>query len=53
MLSLMPRKQTKTSFYIDQPRLAKLREISKRTMVPLSALVRRGVDLVIKEYASK
>jgi hypothetical protein len=51
----MPRKtrQTKTSFYIDPERLAKLREISRRTMVPLSALVRRGVDLVIQEYRSK
>jgi hypothetical protein len=44
-------KQTKTSFYIEPERLAKLREISKRTMIPMSALLRRAIDIVIKEYS--
>jgi hypothetical protein len=49
----MPRKtrQTKTSFYIDADRLVKLREISRRTMIPMSALLRKAVDQVIREYS--
>jgi hypothetical protein len=44
-------KQTKTSFYIDPDRRAKLKEISKRTMIPMSALLRRAIEIVIKEYS--
>ena len=39
--------------YIERERPAKLKAISERTMIPTSALVRRGIDLVIAEYAKK
>jgi hypothetical protein len=47
----MLRKRVKTSFYIDDERLAKLKEISRPTMIPMSALMRKPVDYMIKARA--
>ena len=44
-------KQIKCSFYTDPERLAKLKEISRRTMIPMSALMRKALDHVIREYS--
>ena len=44
-------KQIKASFYTDPERLAKLKEISCRTMIPMSALMRKALDHVIREYS--
>ena len=46
-------KKVKTSLYLEPARLAKLRALSEKTMIPTSALVRRGIDLVIEEYKKK
>ena len=42
----------KTSIYMDPDTMKKLKQISKRTMIPMSALIRKGVEQVIKEYSS-
>ncbi len=43
----------KTSIYLNQERLTALKEISDRTLIPMSVLIRRGIDLVIAEYTKK
>jgi hypothetical protein len=44
-------RKTKTSVYLDQARLVALKEISDRTLIPQSVLIRKGIDLVIAEYS--
>lgn len=45
----MPKK-VKTSIFIGSEQLAKLKAISRNTMIPMSALMRRALDLVIAEF---
>ena len=40
----------KTSIYLNKERLAALKTISNSTLIPMSALIRKGVDMVITEY---
>jgi len=41
----------KTSIYIDRRRLVALKAISDRTLISMAVLIRKGIDLVIAEYA--
>jgi len=41
----------KTSIYLNRERIKALKTISDRTLIPMSALIRKGIDLVIAEYA--
>jgi hypothetical protein len=43
----------KTSVYLNRERLAALKTISDRTLIPMSVLIRKGIDLVISEYAKE
>jgi len=47
----MPRKQIKCCFYCDPERVKKLREISRKTYIPMSALMRLALDSIIAKYA--
>ena len=49
----MPKKtkKTKTSFYVDEDTLEKLKEISERTMIPMARLLRKAIENIIKEYS--
>lgn len=42
--------RTRISNAIDSELLLKLRELSKETMIPLSKLLDKGIELVLKEY---
>jgi Ribbon-helix-helix domain len=43
-------RKVKTSIYLDQARLTALKAISDRTMIPMSSLIRKGIDNVLAEY---
>lgn len=43
----------KTSVYLNQERLTALKMISDRTLIPMSVLIRKGIDLVIAEYSKQ
>ena len=43
-------RKKKTSIYLDEARLATLKAISDRTLIPMSSLIRKGIDSVIAEY---
>lgn len=45
--------KVKTSIYLDKERLSSLRQISDRTLIPMSVLIRKGIDAVITEYRNK
>lgn len=47
------KKKVKTSLYIDNERMTKLRALSERTLIPISALMRKGIDLVLQDFAKK
>jgi hypothetical protein len=49
---MSPRK-VKTNIYIDAPTLKALKDISKRTMIPMASLIRKGIEQVIREYSKK
>ena len=38
------------SFLLTEEQIERLKAVSSKTMIPLSALARRGVDLVLAEY---
>lgn len=38
------------SLYIDVDVVKKIKELSKRTMVPQAVYVREGVDMMLKKY---
>jgi len=40
----------KTSIYLNRERIKALKAISDRTLIPMSVLIRKGIDLVIAEY---
>ena len=40
------------TFTLDEELLAKLKEISKKTMVPQSRLVEKAIKNIIKEYGN-
>lgn len=46
-------KQVKTSFYLDADLLRRFKEVSDRTMIPMSRLLRKAVEQIIKEYSTK
>jgi hypothetical protein len=46
-------KLLKTSFYIDEERLRRLKEVSDRTMIPMARLIRKAVDRILEEYSTK
>ncbi|MCQ2014631.1 ribbon-helix-helix domain-containing protein [Clostridium butyricum] len=37
----------------DKELLAKLKELSKETMIPISKLLDKGIELLLKEYDKK
>ena len=41
----------KVNIYMHPETINKLKQISKKTLIPVSALIRKGVDYVIKEYS--
>ena len=45
--------KVKASIFIEREQLAKLKAISERTMIPMSALMRRAINSVIEEYKKK
>ena len=42
--------RTRISNAVDSELLEKLKQLSKETMVPLSKLLDKGIELVLKEY---
>jgi len=48
----MPNK-IKMALYFGAEQVETLRAISKRTDIPMSVLVRKGIDLVIAKYSRK
>jgi predicted DNA-binding protein len=43
----------KVSLYVDANLWKRLGEISRRTMIPKAALLRKAIEKIIKEYAQK
>jgi len=43
----------KVSLYVDASLWKRLTEISRRTMIPKAALLRKAVENIIKEYSKK
>ena len=41
----------KTSVNIDAETLAKLKQISEKTMIPMASLIRKGIEHIIREYS--
>jgi predicted DNA-binding protein len=41
------------SFMLTEEQIEKLKAVSERTLIPQSALARRGIDLVLVEYEDK
>ena len=54
-VAIMPKQKVgrgpkiKTSIYLNQERLTALKKISDHTLIPMSVLIRKGIDLVIAE----
>ncbi len=46
----MARKKISTTIYITEEQDEKLKELSRRTKVPVSVYIREGVDLVLERY---
>lgn len=42
--------RTRISNAVDSELLEKLKQLSKETMVPLSRLLDKGIELILKEY---
>lgn len=47
----MPRKKMSTTIYITEEQDLQLKELSKRTKVPVAVYIREGIDLAIEKYA--
>ena len=48
----MARKKISTTIYITEEQDQKLKELSKRTKVPVSVYIREGIDLIIDRYST-
>ena len=48
----MARKKITTTIYITEEQDRKLKELSRRTKVPVSVYIREGVDLILERYKS-
>lgn len=46
----MARHKVSTTVYLERRQTEALRELSKRTGVPQSEYIRRGVDLILREH---
>ncbi|MCP4602651.1 MAG: ribbon-helix-helix domain-containing protein [Proteobacteria bacterium] len=46
----MARKKVSTTIYITEEQEQKLKELNKRTKVPVSVYIREGIDLVLERY---
>ncbi len=46
----MARKKVSTTIYITEEQELKLKELNRRTKVPVSVYIREGIDLVIERY---
>ena len=46
----MPRKKISTTIYITEEQDRQLKELSRRTKVPVSVYVREGIDLVLDRH---
>jgi len=46
----MNRKKVSTTIYITEEQDQKLRELSKRTKVPVAAYIRDGIDAILEHY---
>jgi predicted DNA-binding protein len=42
-----------TNVYLNPEELDRLRALSERTRVPMSAYIREGIDIVLKKYGEK
>jgi predicted DNA-binding protein len=47
----MGRKKVSTTIYITEEQDRKLKELNRRTKVPVSVFIREGIDLVLERYA--
>ena len=48
----MAEKKLSTTVYITEEQDQKLKELSRRTKVPVSVYIREGIDLVLERYES-
>jgi predicted DNA-binding protein len=48
----MARKKISTTVYITEDQDQKLKELSRRTKVPVSVYIREGIDLILERYHS-
>lgn len=46
----MARKKISTTIYITEEQDRKLKELSRRTKVPVSVYIREGIDLALERY---
>ncbi|MFO8072443.1 MAG: ribbon-helix-helix domain-containing protein [Polyangia bacterium] len=46
----MARKKISTTIYITEKQEQKLKELSKRTKVPVAVYIREGIDMVLERY---
>jgi predicted DNA-binding protein len=46
----MARKKITTTIYITEDQDQKLKELSRRTKVPVSVYIREGIDLILERY---
>lgn len=46
----MARKKISTTIYITEEQDRQLKELSKRTKVPVSVYIREGIDLILQRY---
>jgi hypothetical protein len=46
----MARKKISTTIYITEKQERKLKELSKRTKVPVAVYIREGIDMVLERY---
>lgn len=46
----MSRKKVSTTMYLEAAQMEALQDLSRRTMVPMSVIVRSGVDLAIEHW---
>lgn len=45
--------KVQTTIYLDPETLQALKDISARTLIPMAALIRKGIASVISEYSPK
>jgi len=53
VFGLMSRKKISTTIYITEEQNERLKQLNKKTKVPVAEFIRQGIDLVLERYKNQ